>query len=273
MMFISLFILGLCLGSFVNAYVWRVRQQSTTKKPHNNLSVFNGRSICPHCNHRLSGRDLVPLMSWLSLRGKCRYCSKSISVQYPIVELSGGMLFVLSYIIWPNALNTSTEYISFMIWLIILTLLLALFIYDLKWFLLPNKMLTPLAIISLIFISVEIFLNPEMNSHLLNLFLSVGIGGGIFYILFQISAGKWIGGGDVKLGWILGLLLASPSKALLYIFLAALIGTFLSLPLLIFKKFDTKTMIPFGPLLIIGFLIAFFYGDSILNWYSSSFLY
>src|ERR1700677_3953472 len=112
MIIFILAIVGLCLGSFVNALVWRLHGQAAEKgkkKPNQDylsqLSVAKGRSMCPHCKHQLANRDLIPLLSWLSLKGKCRYCAKAISPQYPLVELITALLFIASYIWWPVALS------------------------------------------------------------------------------------------------------------------------------------------------------------------------
>src|SRR5690242_7308270 len=110
---IGLVVLGLCLGSFVNALVWRLHEQEELKiaKPKGwrkrlrELSIMRGRSMCPHCRYQLAVVDLVPVVSWLSLRGKCRYCSKPIGWQYPVVEAGVAVLFALSYVWWPLALH------------------------------------------------------------------------------------------------------------------------------------------------------------------------
>src|SRR4051812_7602742 len=103
MIYAILVVLGLCFGSFVNALVWRIHEQAeqgSKKKPNKSyidkLSIRKGRSMCPHCRHELKALDLLPVVSWLALRGKCRYCGKPISVQYPLVELLTACLFVTS---------------------------------------------------------------------------------------------------------------------------------------------------------------------------------
>jgi len=107
-----LVVFGLALGSFVNALVWRVREQTkegSKKKPDSKylkkLSVSKGRSMCPNCHHELTAKDLLPVISWLGLKGKCRYCRKSISAQYPLVELATAGLFAASYLLWPEDIN------------------------------------------------------------------------------------------------------------------------------------------------------------------------
>jgi prepilin signal peptidase PulO-like enzyme (type II secretory pathway) len=100
-----LVVLGLCFGSFANALVWRVHEQAgqaAKKKPDKKylkqLSVAKGRSMCPNCKHELVAKDLIPVLSWLALGGKCRYCAKPISIQYPLVEVALASLFVVSYL-------------------------------------------------------------------------------------------------------------------------------------------------------------------------------
>ena len=97
------------------------------------------------------------------------------------------------------------------------------------------------------------------------------VGGGLFYVLFQVSKGKWIGGGDVKLGWVLGLFLATPGRSFLMIFLAATLGSLVSLPLLAGKRLHKNSVLPFGPFLIIAAIIVQLFGHSILHWYQRSF--
>src|SRR5665213_1923110 len=204
-----LLVYGLVLGSFVNALVWRLHEQAleTDKKRPNRrrlerLSVSHGRSMCPNCQHVLAAKDLVPVFSWLWLRGKCRYCHQPISAQYPIVELATGLLFVASYIWWPEAYTFDgiryTVVAQFIVWLALLVGFMALTVYDLKWMLLPNRLVYPLTVFGIAFAGLGTAMAEKPATALLEVALAVLIGGGIFYLLFQLSAGKWIGGGDVK---------------------------------------------------------------------------
>ncbi len=273
---IALFILGICLGSFVNALVWRLHESSKElkkrtpdKKYLTQLSITKGRSICPNCKHQLSYADLVPILSWLYLRGKCRYCAKPISIQYPVVELATGLLFLLSYIWWPNHFSDSQK-VAFGLWLVTLTGLVALFVYDLKWKLLPTKIIYFLTLPALIYAAITVFSASEPLKALLNVILAVLIGGGIFYLIFQLSQGKWIGGGDVRLGWLLGLLAGTAANSFLFIFIGALLGSLLSVPLLASGKMKKSTVIPFGPFLIVGIFIVVLFGGHITNWYQNT---
>ena len=265
MIIVVLGVIGLCLGSFVNALVWRLHEQD--KK----LSIATGRSICPNCKHKLAAGDLVPVLSWLSLGGKCRYCHKPISVQYPLVELAVAGLFIASYIWWPAAFIPAQTAI-FILWLVLLTGLVALLVYDLRWFLLPDRLVYPLGGIAaaLAVITISIADNPSVA--LLNTILAVIVGGGLFYLLFQVSKGKWIGGGDVKLGGLLGLVAGTPARAALLIFFASLLGSFVSLPLLASHRLKRSSMIPFGPFLIIAAIIVQLFGAAMLHWYKQTFI-
>lgn len=273
MTIVALVVIGLCFGSFVNALVWRLYMQSSPKpkKPKAktskvNLSIVNGRSVCPHCHHELSAKDLIPLFSWLFLAGKCRYCSKKIGWQYPLVELVVAGLFVLSYLVWPNDFDLVGT-INFGSWLLVLTGLVALTVYDIKWMLLPNKIVYPLIILALVLAILNL---TQGSVGVYGLLYSVLIASGIFFLLFQVSDGKWIGGGDVKLGLLLGLLLASPFMSFLMLFAASTLGTIYSLPAVVSGKLKASARIPFGPFLIVAGIFAYLFGAGIVDWYKKN---
>lgn len=281
-----LVVLGLCWGSFVNALVWRLHEQARekvkghegkrerTRSPsHDRYSVLTGRSMCPHCHHELAAKDLVPVLSWLSLRGKCRYCHAPISLQYPLVEVATAGLFVLSYLYWPYSLEgQALQWVALAAWLVLLVGLVALAIYDLRWFLLPNRLVYPMALVAAFLACVEVASAGRPFIALLHTVLAVVVGGGLFYLLFQVSKGTWIGGGDVKLGVVLGLAAGTPARSFLFIFLAALAGTLVSLPLMSLRRLSRSSSIPFGPFLIAGGIAAVLFGADILDWYKHLFM-
>ncbi len=272
MLILIWFLLGLFFGSFVNALVWRVHEQSGKKKKHPELSIVNGRSMCTHCKHQLAWYDLIPLFSWLSLAGKCRYCRKPIGWQYPVVELTLAVLFAVSYLLIPD--TTQSDLLTgfqFAAWLVILTGFLALIIYDFRWMLLPNRIVYPLIVVAGVLASVNIIFGGGWSLLLATIY-SVIIAGGIFFLLFQLSGGRWIGGGDVNLGVIIGLLLQNPLQAFLVLLLASCIGTVVILPGLMLKKITTKSRIPFGPFLIIATIFVYLVGESLIEWYKRSVL-
>lgn len=262
MIIVILAVVGLCMGSFVNALVWRT---------HEGLSVARGRSMCPACKHTLGATDLIPVFSWLVLGGRCRYCGKPIPAQYPLVELVTAGLFVASYVWWPAAFSDPQKAV-FVLWLAILTGLVALAVYDAKWFLLPNRLIHPLAALAAVQAAILVASAARPAAALLNTVLAVVIGGGIFYVLFQLSEGKWIGGGDVKLGGLLGLVVATPGRAILFIFFGSVLGTLASIPLMMKGRLRRNSQIPFGPFLIIGAILTVLFGADILHWYQRVFL-
>lgn len=269
-----LILLGLCFGSFVNAFVWRLRQQSLPVKKRMSkkadLSISKGRSMCVHCGHTLKAADLIPVFSWIGLRGKCRYCKRNISRQYPLVEVAMAVLFVASYVFWPDEI-TGWGAVSFGLWLISLVAFMSLVIYDLRWMLLPNKIIFPMyglaAAMVLSRMAQDMSLKPLLGS-----LAGLLVGGGLFYVLFQISRGRWIGGGDVKLGFLLGILLGSPLPAALMLFGASLLGTILTMPLLVSGRAKRDTRIPFGPFLITAAIFVQLFGASLTEWYTTAFI-
>lgn len=263
-----LIMLGLCFGSFTNALVWRLHEQKqgkNSKKTKAELSIVKGRSMCPHCRHTLGAKDLLPVLSWIELRGKCRYCQKPISAQYPLVELTTVILFVVSYLVWPYDFSAA-EIVSFGFWLVILIFFMSLCLYDLKWMLLPNKVVYPLIGVVALSVIAQAILNMSLSPAIEGLWGVLCLAG-LFYALFQISGGKWIGGGDVKLAIALGLLVGGPIKAFLLLFVASVLGVLVTLPLLIKgqKKYTSK--IPFGPFLLGATIIVYLFGTVLVDWY------
>ncbi|HUD03733.1 MAG TPA: prepilin peptidase [Patescibacteria group bacterium] len=259
-------ILGLAFGSFVNALVWRLHEQNKSKSK--KLSILYGHSMCPNCKHQLAIKDLVPVFSWVFLRGKCRYCKKPISKQYPLVELLVVVLFVVSYVAWPINLNSNWQYLNFATWLVILVGLTALAVYDNKWMILPDKIIYPVIVFAIISTMLQFALGRP-GKDITEVLLSVIIGGGLFWLIYQVSLGKWIGGGDVKLGFLLGILVAKPELALLLLFFSSILGLVWILPLMISKKITRTSKVPFGPFLIMAAMIVVLFGQHVINWYQS----
>jgi len=275
-MIVALVVLfGLILGSFVNALVWRLHEQDilhdkkgkAAEKRREKLSITKGRSMCPHCGHELAAKDLVPLFSWLLLRGKCRYCKAPISWQYPVVELATAVLFAWSAFVWPYGLH-GVGLFQFVCWLLMLVGFMALAVYDLRWFTLPDRIVLPLTALGAVLVGVSAVWVHTFSA-VWQPVAGAAIIFGIFYVLYQVSGGKWIGGGDVKLAVVLGLLAATPAKAFLVIFAASLLGTLGSIPALIKGKKGLGMHIPFGPYLMLGTVLTVLYGTELINWYQS----
>jgi prepilin signal peptidase PulO-like enzyme (type II secretory pathway) len=254
--------IGLCFGSFALATAWRIRKKR---------DFVRDTSECEHCGHKLAPKDLVPVFSWLFLKGKCAYCKKPIPKLVPLAELFGGVVFACSFAFWPHSLEGIFDTTLFVLWCTALILLLILFFYDLQWFLLPNKLMYPLWAVSACSAIVYFVQEPRVD-RLLFICGSVAVSAGLFYALFMISRGAWIGFGDVRLGVAMGLLLASPWLGGLALFIASCVGIVVSLPSLLKKQTKMTTKIPFGPLLIVGLIIAKLWGPAIIDWYMANIL-
>jgi len=259
---IILAILGISLGSFVNAAVWRIK----VKK-----DIVHDRSECVHCHHKLAAGDLVPVLSWVFLGGKCRYCRRAISVQYPVVELAVMLYFIVSYLVWPHELTSAYAWIDFSLWLSYGVGLAILFVYDLKWYTLPDKVVWPLvALGALDFVNRGLWLGWTPLQFVIELVPALLAIAGFYYVLHVFSKGAWIGFGDVKLGIFMGLALGWQS-ALLCLFLANVIGCLTIIPGLATGKLKHDSRIPFGPFLIIGFIIAGLWSEQLIAWASQFF--
>jgi len=253
--------LGLIFGSFVNALVWRL---------HEHRNWVNERSECSNCHHVLAPKDLVPVVSWLSLKGRCRYCGHIIE-DSPLVELTTSLVFVCSYAFWPLPLHGS-GLLQFGAWLLCVVIFMALLVYDVRWFLLPNKLVYPLIAISVIFVLIPALFFDGSWHQVLSAAVGAVVMSGLFYVLFQMSKGEWIGGGDVKIAIALGLLSGGPLQAALLLFFASMIGVLFSLPQLIQKKRKAMTIkVPFGPFLILATIIVELCGSGIVDWYTRLF--
>ena len=284
--YLVLVIFGLMSGSFAGASVWRLRARQLKEDKangeeidnaeYNELkkltknSIKNDRSQCLHCSYQLKWYDLVPLLSWISLGGKCRKCRKPIGFFEPIIELCVATFFVLSFTFWPQPIVSPLEISYFVLWLVAGVALAISFAYDFKWFLLPD--VVTFSFIGLGFINAILVLinSSDFYGALVNIIVAIAILSGIYWFLHFISKGRWIGFGDVKLGLGLALFLADWKLAFLALFMANLIGCLIVLPPLFMGKLKRDSHVPFGPLLILGFILAKFAGSYLISLYIGS---
>ncbi len=252
-------LLGLCFGSFINAFVWRLRHKRDWVRE---------RSECVDCHHELAWYDLIPVVSWLWLRGRCRYCRRAISPQYPIVETLTAVSFVVSYLFWPYGLETIWQWSYFGMWLVALVLLIALAVYDIRWFELPDSLTWSLAALTLVMALLKMTVLQLHSAADIGLQLALGLLpiAGLYGMLYVVSRRRWVGFGDVKLGvglgWLLGWKLAAET-----VFLANTLGLVAILPGLLMGKLSRTSHIPFGPFLIAAGFVAFLWGEGLLDWY------
>lgn len=295
-------IIGFSLGAILGSFVKVLADRSLSNKS------FWGRSYCPDCKHILQWYDLLPIFSYLNLAGKCRYCHKKIGVEYLVVEIVMGTLVGLLF--WMEFSNlqlifnfplSKTGY-SFSIFILqllskifFISVLVALFLTDIKKMLLPDRITLPAILVSITFITVitiikiiflfsylsqtrvgQLLLPPHSDyfqRHALMVaeplfggILMALILGGFFYFLIILTKGKGMGGGDVKLAALMGIMLGFP-QALLAVMLGFISGAIFSLGLIFSGKKHFGQSIAFGPFLVIGSLVTIFWGDKILNWY------
>lgn len=263
-MFLALFITGLILGSFLDAATWRM---------HAGEDWVHGRSHCDHCGHSLAARDLIPIFSWLTTLGRCRYCNKRVSWQHPVIELTTAAVFSLSYLWWPGDLSLTGQKLLLAGWLLSSIGLIALAVYDLNWMLLPNKIIYPTLVVAAASRLIYLIAYEPRPWHAAGLWLaSILVASGFFWLLFVVSRGRWIGYGDVRLGLITGTLLVTPARSFLMIFLASVIGSLVAIPLLAAAGKSLKTRLPFGPFLITATFTVGLFGQAILDWYNRTLL-
>lgn len=260
LVYISFFWLGAIFGSFAGAVTWRIKKKK---------DFVRGRSECEHCHHELAPLDLVPVFSWLGLRGKCRYCRKNIGASTLLVELGLGVAFLLSYVAWPLGFDGVLSGILFGLWLVVLVMFAILFLYDLRWTLLPDKVVFPLIAVSLLFFVGRMVLGgTSLVPALLELCYAIAPIAGLYGVLYFASNGKWVGFGDVKLGVALGLLLGWQG-ALVALVLANVLGLLFVLPGLVSRQLNRSSRVPFGPFLMLATCIAFLYGQYLVEAYMS----
>jgi len=259
MIVVFVFILGLFIGSFLNVVILRLHRQE---------SFVKGASKCLFCGHRLYPKDLVPFFSYFYLKGRCRYCKQKFSSQYPLMELATAIIFSLIFLnIAPNgdiALLGLKEIVQIFNWWALAGFLLIIFVYDLKYYLILDNVIWPALVLAIV---VNLFLGFAW----LDLLLAMVIGGGFFLVQFVISKGRWIGGGDIRLGLLMGAILGYP-HILTALFIAYVLGSLLSVWLLLASRKGWKDKVPFGTFLTLATWLTMLYGQELVNWYWSLFL-
>jgi len=256
LLYLIIFILGLAVGSFLNVVIFRLESGE---------KIVNSRSKCLRCGHILAWYDLIPVLSFIFLKGKCRYCNSKISWQYPAVELSTAILFVLIANYEHLISNIQYPILSLLFWFFIISSLIVIFVYDLKHYIIPDRIVYPAIIIA---IGFNLFNNNPISNILsvFNFLIPAVVAGGFFYAIVAITKGKGMGGGDVKLAFLMGLILGWPLITF-SVFLSFILGSLVGIYLILIGRKKMKSMIPFGPFLILGTFIGLFWGKKIVEWY------
>lgn len=240
---ILVFVFGLVFGSFFNVVGLRVPMKESLIQP---------PSHCTTCQRQLTAIDLIPVLSYIFLGGKCRSCGQKIAWIYPFIELLTGILFAFSY--WQYGLSE-----QFIVALLLISLLVIVVVSDITYMLIPDKVLLcflPLLVIGRMLAP----LTPWWDS-----IVGAVVGFGVVYSIAVVSRGG-IGGGDIKLFFLLGLVLGT-IHTLLTLFIAAVIGMVAGMIVLQVRQQGRKTAIPFGPAIALAAVIVYFYGNVIIQWY------
>lgn len=243
---IFLFLTGICVGSFLNVCIYRIPQEE---------SIVFGPSHCMNCGHKLGWADLVPVFSFLFLRGRCRYCKAALSFQYPLIEATNALLWLFCYYRFGDSKET-------LIACAVSSILLVLSLIDARTQIIPlgcNIGIAFVAVLSLI-LSYDSLTQKELILHLIG---AVAVSGFLLLILL-FTGGEGIGGGDVKLMAAAGLLLGFPGIVMAFL-LGCIIGTVFHVIRMVF--FHAGRRLALGPYLSIGIFVTMLYGEDLLSWY------
>ena len=241
LLYIIIFLFGIVIGSFVNVLIYRLPKNE-------NIVVVN--SHCMSCGHQLKWYDLVPLFSWIFLRGKCRYCKEKISVQYPLIEAVNGFGYVLIFLVC--GLNLSSILYS-----VCFSMLVAISVIDWRTYEIPVGLNITILTLGIIQCILDY---RNWSSYLIGMVCVSGF----LFLLFIITGGRGIGGGDIKLMFAAGLLLGW-KNIILALMLGCIIGSIIHIILM--KVSNKGRMLAFGPYLSLGILLAMLFGEQLIGWY------
>lgn len=237
-------VLGALVGSFLNVVILRTKSRK---------SFIGGRSRCPKCKRVLPWTELIPIMSYIFLRGRCRKCRKPISTQYPLVEGLTMVVFALLFVTYGIAWVLPVTFIGG-------SAMILLAVYDFRWQLLPDAFTIIFAIAAIV---ITIMIGHSWIDMLIG-----GAAGGIFFALqYILSRRRWVGSGDIFLGMAMGLLLGWKLLALA-LFFAYVIGAMVAAVMILTKRLRMTSSIAFGPYLLAATFIAWICGQQIISWYS-----
>ncbi len=246
---IFVFIFGACIGSFLNVCIYRI--------PENNSIVTPG-SFCPVCKQSIPFYCNIPILSYVFLKGRCKFCHNPISIRYPFIETLTGIFAVLLF--YKFGIGLTMVY-----WFVFISVLITISFIDIDHQIIPDIISLPGI---LIFASSFYFL-PEMT--IKDTILGIFAGGGSLYavafLYFLIKKQEGMGGGDIKLLAMIGA--ATGIKGVFFIiFAGSLLGTFFGILIMVYTRIaDSKLKIPFGPFLAMGAILYIFFGEQLIQWY------
>lgn len=253
-MYILIFIFGAIIGSFLNVCIYRIPREE---------SIVYPSSHCPKCNTPLKWYNLIPILSFLLQKGKCRYCGELISPQYPIVELLNGILYTIIFYLYGAS-------VDFVFYSSIMSILIIISFIDYYYQIIPDALVAVTLVLAIVY-KFTLLILYKMPFNSLDSLLALLLGGALFLIIAIASKGG-MGGGDIKLISALAFILGV-KKTILNILLSFIIGAVFSIFLLLLKKKGKKDAIPFGPFINIAFVTTLLLGDKIIEWYISYFFW
>ncbi len=249
LLLILFFILGSAVGSFLNVVIDRTTRGES----------ILGRSHCESCGVTLSTLDLVPILSFVGLRARCRHCGAKLSWQYPIVETLTALLFPLCF--WVLAQGGNVNLFSLGFYFVLVSVCVVVAVVDFKFSLIPTTFVYAASLLALFYN----FLNFPTSLFVYS--VAAAFGAALFFLaIVVITWGRGMGQGDIVLAFLIGIVLGVKA-AFLALFLAFLTGAVISIFLIIFGRKRFGNTIPFGPFLIFGFLTALFFSTQILSWW------
>jgi leader peptidase (prepilin peptidase)/N-methyltransferase len=237
---------GLAVGSFLEVVIYRVPRK---------LSIVRPASFCPNCKGKIAFYDNIPVLSYIILRGRCRYCKSRIPITSPLIEIMTSLLFLANYIAFGLSINTA-------IGIIFCCALIAVSFIDIEFKIIPNVIVLPLTVVGL-----ALNIAADLSNWWMPLAFSAGAF--VFMLIIHLISPRGMGMGDVKLSLMVGAFLVR--NAVSALFLGFLIGSLYGLSLIIIKRKKLKQAIPFGPFISLGSIISLFWGNNILKWYISFF--
>lgn len=251
-------ILGAVIGSFENVLILRW---------HESVSLM-GRSACPGCGKKIRARHLVPILSWLWLRGRCADCGKKIHFQYPLVEATAMLLALAAAYRHPPL----TDGLLFAFEFIVTVGLIVPVVMDLRWQEIPLEYLVGLGIIAGGFhIALALLTGGAWLPVVMQLVFALAIGIAVFGVQFVLSRGKWIGEGDIWFGGVMGAILGTPALTGVGIYLAYILGGLMALVGILLRIYKRGSRLPFAPALAAGTILALWHGETILRWFMRGF--